>query len=394
MKRLECLDGLRGVLAAYVMISHMAPFAPIPAWIAHALSHGGAAVDVFFMLSGLVIVGSLERFHFRARPFLIARLARIYPVFLVVFAFALAAHIVPPALDAMRWLTPDSLAYRMWATGWPTQWPVDILAHLTMTHGLFPDGVSPHVWVSLLGAAWSLSTEWQFYVLALVLGRYLARSGPVAARLSWCRRLAWYFVGIGACGLIWAMAMPPEWRFSRAFLGNKAHYFALGVTAALVVRAGSERPLRLGARCVADYAMVLVATLAVCWWQGGAMKLIAPLVWTMCLAAQLAPRGPLSLLAAILRSGPLQWLGAISYGIYLVNEPVQRLLGAALVPLVAGDGGLFTLFWLPLAVLLPTLAAWGLSVWIERPGQRWGRERIRRSPVARFDERQAGQITS
>lgn len=56
MKRLECLDGLRGVLAVYVMLGHMAPFAALPSWIAGSLSHGGAAVDVFFMLSGLVIL--------------------------------------------------------------------------------------------------------------------------------------------------------------------------------------------------------------------------------------------------------------------------------------------------------------------------------------------------
>ena len=52
MKRLECLDGLRGVLAVYVMLGHMAPFAVLPRWIISALAHGGAAVDVFFILSG------------------------------------------------------------------------------------------------------------------------------------------------------------------------------------------------------------------------------------------------------------------------------------------------------------------------------------------------------
>ena len=56
MKRLECLDGLRGALAIYVMLGHMAPFATMPAWLQRALSHGGAAVDVFFILSGFVII--------------------------------------------------------------------------------------------------------------------------------------------------------------------------------------------------------------------------------------------------------------------------------------------------------------------------------------------------
>jgi peptidoglycan/LPS O-acetylase OafA/YrhL len=361
MKRLECLDGLRGVLAVYVMLSHMAPFAPLPAWIALPLRHGGAAVDVFFILSGLVIMASLERFAYRPGPFLLARAARIYPVFLVVFALALVVHAWPAPLADMPWLGPDSLAWRMWAGGWPSHWPVDVLAHLTMTHGLFPDGILPHVWISLLGAAWSLSTEWQFYILALVLAGWLARRGP--GSVPW--RLGWVFVAIAVAGATWAALAPPEWRFSRAFLGNKAAYFALGVASVLVVRDG--------ARAIGGYGATLVAVLALCWAQGGWGKLAAPLVWTLCLAAQVAPRGPLAWLSAALRQRTMQWLGALSYGIYLVNEPVQRLLGLWLVPLVDGDVALFTLLWLPTATLLPVLAAAWLHAWVEVPGQRWGR---------------------
>ena len=62
MRRLECLDGLRGVLACYVMLSHTLPFAPLPAWLLWLFQHGGAGVDVFFILSGLVIVQSLAGF--------------------------------------------------------------------------------------------------------------------------------------------------------------------------------------------------------------------------------------------------------------------------------------------------------------------------------------------
>ena len=92
MRRMVCLDGLRGVLACYVMLSHTLPFAPLPAWLHWLFQHGGAGVDVFFILSGLVIVQSLASFAYRPRPFLIARVARIYPVFLVVFVFAVAVQ--------------------------------------------------------------------------------------------------------------------------------------------------------------------------------------------------------------------------------------------------------------------------------------------------------------
>ncbi len=246
MRRLVCLDGLRGVLAFYVMLSHTLPFAPMPGWLVWVFSHGGAGVDVFFILSGLVIVQSLASFNYRSRPFLTARVARIYPVFLVVFVAAVAVQPLATGFERMAWIGPDSPARFIWSGGWPNDWGLFIAAHLTMTHGLFPDGVLPDVWVGFLGAAWSLSTEWQFYLLALLIGRRLG-----------LRSLAWLFLAIAATAVAWHAVAPDAWQFSRAFLPNKAQYFALGIASAIVVRQGNEG---LGA-----YLAVLVATLvAVC----------------------------------------------------------------------------------------------------------------------------------
>ena len=55
MRRLTCLDGLRGLLALYVMVSHVLPFAVLPAtldWLGGWLSHGGAAVDIAIDANG------------------------------------------------------------------------------------------------------------------------------------------------------------------------------------------------------------------------------------------------------------------------------------------------------------------------------------------------------
>ena len=176
-------------------------------------------------------------------------------------------------------------------------------------------------------------------------------------------------------GVAVAALAPEAWQFSRAFLPNKAQYFALGVVSAIVVREG-----RIGA---AYYLAVLAATLALCAAQGGIDKLLPPVVWTACLAAQLRvipARGGTggwvlafaSDGAAVLQSRPLVWLGAVSYCIYLVNEPVQKLLGVTLAS-GAGDAALFTALWIPGAVVLPVLASWWLHEWIELPAQRYGR---------------------
>lgn len=79
------------------------------------------------------------------------------------------------------------------------------------------------------------------------------------------------------------------------------------------------------------------------------------------------------LLARVRQSRPLVWLGAVSYCICLVNEPVQKLLGVALAMFAHGDAALFTVLWIPGATILPILAAWWLHEWVELPAQRYGR---------------------
>jgi len=371
VRRLECLDGLRGVLAVYVLLSHMVPFATVPHWLAQPLSHGEAAVDVFFILSGMVIVRSLEGFGYDTRAFLIARAGRIFPVFLLVFPVAVAVQVLPTGFERMPWIGPDSPARSIWSGGWPANWLPEIVAHLTMSHGLFPDGVLPDAWVSFLGASWSLSTEWQFYVLVAGLAGWLRRDRLGAVRL------AWLLLALAAAGVAWHAAVPAGWRFSRAFLPNKAQYFALGIAAAALQR-------RPEAGSVFRYAVVLAATLLLCVAGGGA-KLWAPLVWTMCLCAQMAPGSPVVRpLAAALASPPLLWLGAVSYCIYLVNEPVQKMLGVALAALAGNNGTLFTACWLPVAILFPLGLGWVLHVTVEQAGQRWGRAASRRAVEVRL----------
>jgi peptidoglycan/LPS O-acetylase OafA/YrhL len=358
MKHLHSLDGVRGVLAVYVMLGHMAPFAPLANWLQVAVAHGGAAVDVFFVLSGLVITQSLVNVEGRAAPFLIARVARIFPVFLAVFAVAVAVAPTSCGFEYMPWIGAGDVAQAICVKGWPAAWLPEIIAHLTMTHGLFPYTVWPHVWVSFLGAAWSLSTEWQFYVLALLL-----------FRLN--RHLCLILLALAAAGMAWRLTVPEPLLFSRAFLPNKAHFFALGVASVKLVR--EER----GA--LWRYCVVLAATSAICSTEGGVGKVAPPLAWTFFLAVQMRPHLiGLRQASAVLRSRIAGYLGAISYCVYLVNEPIQKVAGDILGRMAGGDGELFAMFWIPLSIGLPLLAAAWLHTFLEVPALRWGRGLARR----------------
>ncbi|MGH7153352.1 MAG: acyltransferase family protein [Acetobacteraceae bacterium] len=405
MRRLECLDGLRGLLALYVLVSHMIPFAALPGWVTRPLLHGGAAVDVFFILSGMVIIRSLKSFDYQPKPFLVARVGRIFPVFLVVFPLAVAIQVLPIGFGQMPWIQPEGPAHMTWSEGWPATWMPEIAAHLVLAQGLFPDGILPNAWVSFLGSAWSLSTEWQFYLLIAFVacshrrtrnrltGRYehpgrcvtadtrpnlISRAAaPLTPRAyqstfrspgmrSW-EWLVWMFLVLSVLAIGTQALSPEGWQFSRAFLPNKAQYFALGMAAA-ALQATPGRPM------MARYGTVLVCTTILCWLQGGAIKVIAPLVWTACLGAQMRPEMPgLRNLSKLLRSRLLLWLGALSYCIYLANEPVQKLLGVELAHMLPGSALLFTIVWLPAAVMAPIGVAWALHRTVEPAGQAWGR---------------------
>ena len=193
----------------------------------------------------------------------------------------------------------------------------EITAHLTMTHGLFPNAVLPDAWVSFLGSAWSLSTEWQFYLLVAL----------IAGRDGW---LCWTLLGLAAAGVAWRLSVPDAWQFSRAFLANKSHFFALGMASVGLVRQQQGALLR--------YGLILSGCLAICATEGPVSKMLPPLVWTFFLAVQMRPGiTGLHLAARLLRSQTAQYLGAISYCLYLINEPIHKLTGLALGWIANGD---------------------------------------------------------
>jgi peptidoglycan/LPS O-acetylase OafA/YrhL len=181
-------------------------------------------------------------------------------------------------------------------------------------------------------------------------------------------RLAATFLLLAVAGTAWDLFVPDEWRFSRAFLPNKAQYFALGIASASWI----DR------RSIRSFVPVLAATMILSVAHGQADKLLPPLFWTLCLAAQLFPLR-LAPVAMPLRWRPIQWLGAVSYPIYLANEPIHKVIGFVLARYANGDAMLFTALWLPAAALLPICAATLLHRYVEAPALRWGRTSARRS---------------
>ncbi|WP_297494861.1 acyltransferase [Acidocella sp.] len=338
MGRLRRLDGMRGILAVYVMLGHALPLTIAPGFVQSLFRHGEAAVDLFFALSGLVIAASLERFGGAFRPFIMARARRLLPVYFIVLAAAIAIADLGDPLRTLPWVSlpaRDLVAAALPRPFWP-----HLLAHLTLLHGLIPQAALPYAYITLLGPAWSLSTEWQFYVLiGLIVPRHLGR----------------FALAVLALGAAWHL-LPYGGAFSRAFFPDAAPYFALGLASAAWLR--GQRATLLP--CLIGACAIGLLT--------SPEKALPPLAWGAILLANSRPWG------AILEHRAVLYLGAISYPLYLVNAPVERAVTLLLGPLTHGSAAVFSAIFLPLTLSLSLVIAALLHYGVERRFMRPGRE--------------------
>ncbi len=196
------IDGLRGLLAIAVLISHAVDLGiyrtissdmettPVLWRVARAtIGHGGFYVWVFFVISGLCIHQSIARAMaqgcFRWRSYLFARATRLYPLYLVGLLLAVIA--LPHAAE----LTSNASVH---------PWR-QLVASLFMMHGFtdsFP-GFSP---------SWSLANEAAYYFvwpMALIMaanrqGKAVAYSLVGLLVPAACVACVWWIFGPKSVG--------------------------------------------------------------------------------------------------------------------------------------------------------------------------------------------------
>lgn len=363
--QIEALTSLRFFAALLVVLFHhgTAQFAGCPTWVQHIVQGGYVGVPFFFVLSGFILTYTYARSTaaggLDARQFWLARIARIYPVYVVSLLLSAplfwsgAGERPPEPSPLTAGLQAGAVVglVQSWIPAWAFAWN---------------------------GPAWSLSVEAFFYAAF----PFLLMAGA--------RRRIWLLGGLAAAGVL-LLAVDRLRPGSHAVAGLQAWLgwahpllwlplFLLGMAAADLRSARKEDGGDTGPGRVRTGWGTLALLLAI----GGVMALnlqrwsqllycyaVAPLCgWAIYRIAR-----ENSWITRGLSHRILVVLGEASYSLYILHRPIHDwwawLSGRWNLPSTETAGGF--VFYLTACLLLSVLS----RTWLEYPCREWIRSRAR-----------------
>lgn len=313
------LDGLRAIAILLVLLSHH--LAPVPIDFVQQLAAAGwIGVDLFFVLSGFLIGGILLDQRTATnyyRVFYLRRFFRIVPL----YALLVLPGLLVVVLGLKHWFAGSSLGDLPAGGLW---FSLFFLQNIGSVLGSSPP--------NYLGPTWSVAVEEQFYLLLPPLMRHLRGKTLLGILLTAIvaapvlRGSLLHLFGERA-GLACYILLPCRW-----------DSLLMGVVAALAFRQPGFRPwfarhhrwLSLYAVVSATASVVLLANS-----QSRLDPLVALGGYTVidsCFVCIL-------LLGLLNQAGGLKWflrqpgfkpIATISYGLYLIQSPVQAVLETVL----------------------------------------------------------------
>lgn len=337
-RHIDQFESLRGMAALWVAASHALLICEITVPV---LSKGGWAVDIFIVLSGFVITLMQLRTREAYAPYLLRRAGRLYPLYLVALGLGLmTSHLYGEVIGPAFWNGEPITAFTARAANEQAHFWSNLGLHLTMLHGVVPDTWIPQAALAFSGPLWSISLEWQFYLVAplLIVALDVRQRGRwiVAALTLAFVALLFRYTSHRWFGEVWS------------FLPLKLPFFCFGVLCALMWESARRAPPWVVAAALVVANLVLLRFAGA--WLPTAMWSLTYFVVAM--EGRLRAVAPLN---AALSAAPLRWIGQRSYGLYILHMPMLLIAGALLIPHMQGLGQYGTLAALIAVVVLVVL---------------------------------------
>jgi peptidoglycan/LPS O-acetylase OafA/YrhL len=313
MERIAALEGLRGWLAFGVLASHIVQASELyrTSRLADLLFWSGERfVEVFMILSGFVITHLLLARDEPYRAFLTRRVFRLLPVFVV--CCIIGAVVTPLAAQAVAGQTGSHWAdlLRGFASSQAEHWPWHVILHLTMLHGLVPNTVLPASQYMFSPPGWSVSLEWQFYVLAPGLIWFWRKPGAVAALTLVAVISYWSFQ--------YLLQVQPQLWTNWSVLPPSLIFFLLGIGSRFAAPALAGRVRQPTALAIGFLGVsMLFAAPAFGMWLA-----VLCYLWADRPNADRIDQAALAFGDAVFTSNAALYVGARSYSVYLVHFPL------------------------------------------------------------------------
>ncbi|HJU23981.1 MAG TPA: acyltransferase [Casimicrobiaceae bacterium] len=304
MRRFENINLLRAFAALTVVVYHVIELGHWSSFPVHgpllAFRIGWIGLDLFFVISGFVITYSAILLQGQdpdgfARKYWSRRLTRIVPLHLLTMAV---------------WIAVAVGFFDKGLRGWGWQ----ILTHVAFIHNFWPA-----TYGSINGVNWTLAVEMQFYLAVALLVPWLARTPGWRIWLV-CAVIAWAWRG----AMVVLHASEDSWHLFMAVsrLPGQLDEFGAGIFLAKLVLAKRRRrtiealPWLLGA-CAFGYLAMRLYWPHASYWNFPWMVVFWHSVLALFLLCVVACAIWLPQTLATRWLKPFDYLGEISYGIYL-----------------------------------------------------------------------------
>lgn len=355
-RKLDSLTGLRAILAGFVLLCHgfdRVGWDKDSSWIGAVVSFSGHfGVVGFFVLSGLILTYVYDGRSWTVRDFAINRFARIYPLYLI------GILIVLP----IDWMSP----------GFPESGRLEALGlNLSLLQSWFPFANG-----RFNGPGWTLSVEAFFYA-----------SFPLLSILKQRSQSLFHLIFISVLVATILFWQPNEVLAPHRFPALRLWEFMLGmiIGGKLPSILSNGRAYRFQWPLVVS--LILMGPICAAWIEHGSFFVFAEWMWMGCTTAAL-----IYLLARMDLSGDLRsplagrlWIlgGEISYGVYLLHDPIhryvrvgyERMTGARL-----GDSSILVkVVYIVGTGLASVIVAYFVWKWIEVPARSFLRGKLSRA---------------